>query len=129
MQIPQTIFRIQHSDIFVKYEKRFDMKTDKLIHDMHEPIRNREDKKPHISVTFQKKNGNFGGKIRPENTDSTRLEEISLMIITYFGVIQYYIHLDMKLNYTISRIFQELLLSELQILQSLKLAVLKIPCE
>ena len=58
---------------------------------------------------------------------------------TYFGNIYYDIHLDMKLNYTISRIFQEMSLSELetlhqlcelersQTLQSLALAVLKIP--
>ena len=58
---------------------------------------------------------------------------------TYFGNIHYDIHLDMKLDYTISRIFQEISLSELetlhqlcelertQILQSLALAVLKIP--
>ena len=58
---------------------------------------------------------------------------------TYFGAIHYDIHLDMKLDYTISRIFQEMSLSELetlyqlcelertQILQSLALAVLKIP--
>ena len=58
---------------------------------------------------------------------------------TYFGNIHYNIHLDMKLDYTISRIFQEMSLSELetlhqlcelertQILQSLALAVLKIP--
>ena len=49
---------------------------------------------------------------------------------TYFGFIHYDIHLDMKLDYTISRIFQEMSLSELertQILQSLALAVLKIP--
>ena len=58
---------------------------------------------------------------------------------TYFGNIHYDIHLDMKLDYTISRIFQEMSLSELetlhqlcelertQILQSLALAVLKIP--
>ena len=56
---------------------------------------------------------------------------------TYFGNIHYVIHLDMKLDYTISRIFQEMSLSELetlhqtrertQILQSLALAVLKMP--
>ena len=57
----------------------------------------------------------------------------------YFGAIHYDIHPDMKLNYTISRIFQEMSLSELetlhnlcelertQILQSFALAVLKIP--
>ena len=41
------------------------------------------------------------------------------MIITYFGAIHYDIYLDMKLNCTPSWIFQELLLSELQKLQSL----------
>ena len=57
----------------------------------------------------------------------------------YFGAIHYDIHLDMKLDYTISIIFQERSLSELEtlhqlcelerthILQSLALAVLKIP--
>ena len=56
-----------------------------------------------------------------------------------FGTIHYEIHLDMKLNYTIGRIFQEMSLSELEtlhqlceherthVLQSLALAVLKIP--
>ena len=59
---------------------------------------------------------------------------------THFGAIHYDIqHLDMKLHYTISRIFQEMSLTELgtlhqlcelertQFLQSLALAVLKIP--
>ena len=58
---------------------------------------------------------------------------------TYFDNIHYDIHLDMKLDYTISRIFQEMSLSELetlhqlcelertQILKSLAPAVLKIP--
>ena len=57
---------------------------------------------------------------------------------THFGAIPYDIHLDMILDYTISRIFQEMSLTELetlhhlcelertQILQSLALAVLKI---
>ena len=55
---------------------------------------------------------------------------------TYFGNIHYGIHLDMKVDFTVSRIFQEMSLSELetlhqlcelertQILQSLALAVL-----
>ena len=55
---------------------------------------------------------------------------------THFGATHYDIHLDMKLDYSISRIFQEMSLTELethqlcvlertQILQSLALAVLK----
>ena len=59
------------------------------------------------------------------------------MINTYFGAIHYDIHLDMKLDYKISRFFQEISFSELetlhhlcelertQILQPLALAVLK----
>ena len=58
---------------------------------------------------------------------------------THFGAIHYNIHLDMKLDYTISRTFQEMSLTQLeklhqlcklertQILQSFALAVLRIP--
>ena len=83
--------------------------------------------------------GNRGGKLKLYDSKSTRLQELSLMNNTYFGAIHYAIHLDMKLDYTISKNFQEMSLSELetfhqlcelertQILQSLALAVLKIP--
>ena len=93
----------------------------------------------YIPVNFQKNNGQPGGHLKPHYTQSTRLQELSLMNNSYFGNIHYDIHLDMKLDYTISRIFQEMSLSELetlhqlcelertQILQSLALAVLKIP--
>ena len=50
---------------------------------------------------------------------STRLQELSLMSYTYFGAIHYDIHLDMKLDYTISRILQEKSLSELETLHHL----------
>ena len=58
---------------------------------------------------------------------------------THFGAIHYEIHLDMKVDYTLSRIVQEMSLTEFetlhqlcelertQILQSLALAVLQIP--
>ena len=93
----------------------------------------------YIPVNFYKSNGRPGGKLTPSDSKSTRLQEVSLMNNTYFGNIHYDIHLDMKLDYTISRIFQEISLSELEtlhqlcelertpILQSLALAVLKIP--
>ena len=93
----------------------------------------------YIAVTFLKNTGRTGGKLRPQDKSSTRLQELSLMNNTYFGAIPYDIHLVMKLDLTISRIFQEMSLSELellyhscelertQILQSLALAVLKIP--
>ena len=99
------------------------------------------DENCYVSVNFQKNTGRIGGKLKPQDTESTRLQELSLMSSTLFGAIHYDIPLDMKLDYTISRIFQEMSLSELetlhqlcelertQILQSLALAVLKIPYE
>ena len=63
--------------------------------------------------------GNPGGKLRPEDKDSTYLHEFSFMNNTYFGVIHCVIHLDMKLDYTISRIFEEMSLSELETLNQL----------
>ena len=102
------VYKTQYSEMVTgyKYEKGFDMTT---------------------------------GKIKFDDSKSTRLQELSLMNNTYFGVIHYDNHFDMKLDYTISRIFQDMSLSELetlhqlcelertQILQSLALAVLKLP--
>ena len=97
------------------------------------------DENSYVSVKFQNNTGRIGGKLKPQDTEKTRLQELSLMNSTYFGAFHYDIFLDMKLDYTISRTFQEILLSELktlhqlcqlertQILQSLALAVLKIP--
>ena len=62
----------------------------------------------YIPVNFQKSNGQPGGHLKPHDTRSTRLQELSLMNNSYFGNIHYDIHLDMKLDYTISRIFQEI---------------------
>ena len=93
----------------------------------------------YVPVNFYESNGQPGGKLTPSDSKSTRLQELSLMNNTYFGNIRYDIHLDKKLDYTSSRIFHEMSLSELetlhqlcelertQILQSLALAVLKIP--
>ena len=97
------------------------------------------DENSYASVKFQKNAGRIGGKIKPQDTESTRLQELSLMNSTDFGAIHYDIQLDMKLDHTINKKFQEMSLSELetlhqlcelertQILQSLELAVLKIP--
>ena len=93
----------------------------------------------YVPVNVYKSKGQPGGKLKPYDSKSTRLQDLSLMNSTYFGNIHYDIHLDMKVDYTISRNFQEMSLSELetlhqlcdleitQILQSLALAVLKIP--
>ena len=115
------------------------MNTGHLIVDPMATSYSLTDGNPYVSVKFQKNIGRIGGKIKTQDAVSTRLQELSLMNRIYFGAIHYDIHLDMKLDNTISRIFQEMSLSELetlhqlcehertQILQSLALAVLKIP--
>ena len=63
---------------------------------------------PYVPVNLIKNAGNPRGKLKPYDSRSTRLQELSLMNNTYFGAIHYDIHLDMNLDYTISRIFQEM---------------------
>ena len=115
------------------------MNTGHLIVDPMATSHSPTDGNPYVSVKFQKNIGRLGGKLKPQDADSTRLQELSLINRTYFDAIHYDIHLDRKLDYTISRIFQEMSLSELetlhqlcelertQIFQSLALAVLKKP--
>ena len=130
------LYKTQYSEILVEYEQGFDMTTGKIKVNPHATAIYKNDGKPYTPVNFRKYNNHPGGKLTPIDTKSTRLQELSLMNTTYFGNIHYDIHLDMKLDYTFSRIFQEMSLSELetlceleriQILQSLALAVLKLP--
>ena len=133
------IHKTQYSEILVEYEKGFHMTTGKIKIDPYATGHTLNEGTSYIPVNFQKSNGQPGGHLKPHDTRSTRLQELSIKNNSYFGNIHYDIHLDMKLDYTISRIFQEMSLSELetlhqlcelertQILQSLALAVLKIP--
>ena len=128
------IYKTQYSEILVEYEHGFDMNTGHLIVDPMATSHSLTDGNPYVSENM----GRIGGKLKPQDADSTRLQELSLMNRAYFGAIHYDIPLDMKLDYTISKIFQEMSLSELEtlhqfcelerteILQSLSLAVLKI---
>ena len=133
------LYNTQYSEILVEYEKCFDVTTGKIKFDPYAKIHPINEGTSYIPVNFQKITGQPGGKLKPHDSRSTRLQELSQMNSTYFRNIHYDIHLDLKLDYTISRIFQEMSLSELetlrqlcelertQILQSLALAVLKIP--
>ena len=58
------------------------------------------DENSYVPVKFRKNTGN-GGKLKPQDKDSTRLQELSLMNNTHFGTTHYDIHLDMKLDCTI----------------------------
>ena len=133
------LYKTQYSEILVEYEKGFDMTTGKIKFDPYATSHRINEGTLYTPVNFYKSTGQPCGKLKPHDSKSTRLQELSLMNSTYFGDIHYDIHLHMKLDYTISRIFQEMSLSELetfhqlcelertQILQSLALAVLKIP--
>ena len=113
------------------------MNTRKIKFDPYATSHPKNEGLSYIPVNFQKSTDQPVGKLKPHDSKSTRLQELSLMNRTNFGNIHWDIHLDMKLDYTISRIFQEMSLSELetlhqlcelertQILQSLALAVLK----
>ena len=134
------LFKTQFSQLLVEYEKGFKINSGKLIFNPNPThcISN-HDENSNLPVTFLKNTGKTGGKLRPPDKSSTRLQELTLMNNTYSGAINYDINLDMKMDYTISRTFQEMSLSELetlyhlcelertQILQSIALAVLKIP--
>ena len=115
------------------------MNTGKIKQDpyaTHQPI---NEGSLYTPVNLLRNAGNIRGKVKPQDTESTGLQELSLMNNTYFGAFHYGIHLNMKLDYTISRTFQEMSFSEIEtlhqlcelektkILQSLALAVLKIP--
>ena len=59
-------YRTQNWEIFDKYEKNFDMKTGKLIINPIQTYKNYNDKTSYIPETFLK-NGNVGGKLRPQD--------------------------------------------------------------
>ena len=133
------LYKTQYSEILVEYDESFDMTTGKIKLDPYARHHLVNEVTSYILVNLRKNAGNPGGRLEPYDSESTRLQELSLMNSTYFGAIPYDIHLDMKIDYAISRIFQEMSFSELetlhqlselertQILQSLALAVLKIP--
>ena len=85
----------------------------------HTHIKTRKDEKSYILVSFYKNTVKPGGKLRPEDKNSTRLQELSIMINNFFGAIPCNIHLDMKLDYTISQTVQEMSLSEIETLHHL----------
>ena len=101
------LHKTQYSEILVKYEKGFDMTTGKIKFDSYATSHPINEGTSYIPVNFQKSAGQPDGKLKLHDSKSTRLQELSLMNSTYFGNIHYDIHLDMKLEYTISRIFQE----------------------
>ena len=90
------LHKTQYSEILVEYEKGFDMTTGKVKIDPYATGHPINEGTSYIPVDFQKSKGQPGGHLKPHDTRSTRLQELSLMNSTYFGNIHYDIHLDMK---------------------------------
>ena len=103
-----TLYKTQYSEILVKYEQGFDMTTGKIKVNPHATPICKNYGKPYTPVNFRKYNNHPVGKLTPIDSKSTRLQELSLMNTTYFGNMHYDIHLYIKLDYRISRIFQEM---------------------
>ena len=107
-------YKTQYSKILVEYEKGFDITTGKKKFDPYTTSHPINEGTSYVPVNFYKSKGQPGGKVKPYDSKSTRLQELSLMNSTHIGKIHYDIHLDMKLDSTISRIFQEMSISELE---------------
>ena len=95
------------------------MKTGKLPSNPYPTYHNKNDKKNVCPSIISEKHRNYWWK-----TSLTRQEQYTFTRSNtheqyLFGAIHYDIHLDMKLDYTISRIFQEMSLSELETLHHL----------
>ena len=78
------IHKTQYSEILVEYENGFDMKTGHVIVNPMATSHSLTDRNPYVSVKFQKNIGQIGGKLKPQDTDSTRLQELSLMKRTFW---------------------------------------------
>ena len=99
------LYKTQYSETLFEYKKGFDITTGKIKFDPYATSHLKNEGTSYVPVNFYKSAGQPGGKLTPSDSKSTRLQEISRMNNTYFGNINYDIHLDMKLVYTISRIF------------------------
>ena len=110
------LYKTKYSEILVEYKECFDMITGKLIIDPMARSHSTTDENSYVPVQFPKNTERIREKFKPQDKDSTRLQELSLMNNTPFGAIHYELRLDMKLDHTINRIFQEMSLTELETL-------------
>ena len=70
----------QYSEILVEYEKGFDMTTGKTKFDLYATSHPINEGTSYLPVNFQKSTGQPGEKLKPHDSKSTRLQELSLRI-------------------------------------------------
>ena len=73
------LYKTQNSEILVEYENGFDMNTGKLIIHPMATSHSYTDENSYVSVKIQNNAGRTGGKLKPQDTESRRLQEISLI--------------------------------------------------
>ena len=69
-------YKTQYSEILVKYENGFDMNTRNLIVHPMATSHSFTHENSYVSVKFQKNAGRIGGKLKPQDTESIRLQEL-----------------------------------------------------
>ena len=73
------LYKTQYSEILFEYEKNFDMTTEKIKFDPYATSHPNNEGTSYVPVNFYKSTGNPGGKLKPYDNKSTRLQELSLM--------------------------------------------------
>ena len=86
------LYKTQYSEILVEYDEGFDITTEKINFDPNATHHPTNEDTSYIPVNLLKSAGNPGGNLEPYDSESTRLQELSLMNNTYFGAIHYDIH-------------------------------------
>ena len=74
----------QYSEILVEYKKGFNMTTGKIKFNPYATSHPINEGTSYIPVNFQKSTVQPGGKLKPYDSKNTRLQELSLMNITFF---------------------------------------------
>ena len=69
------LYKTQYSELLVEYEDGCDMKTGKLIIHPMATSHSTTYKNSYVPVKFQKNTGRIGGKLKPQDTDSTSLQD------------------------------------------------------
>ena len=68
------LYKTQYSEILVEYENVFDMTTGKIKFDPYATIHPLNEGTSYVPVNFYKSKGHPGGKLKPYNSKSTRLQ-------------------------------------------------------
>ena len=73
------LYKTQYSEILVEYDEGFDMTTGKKKFDPYAAHYLINEDTSYIPVNLRKNAGNLGGRLEPYDSESIRLQELSLM--------------------------------------------------